>query len=35
MFAIDTNLLIYAHTVGGAKEEPKAAELSRCVLEIG
>lgn len=31
----DDVVLELANNVGGAKEEPKAAELSRCVLEIG
>ncbi len=38
MQAIDINMVFGncpALTVGGAQEEPKAAELSRCVLEIG
>jgi hypothetical protein len=31
----DDVVLELANNVGGAQEEPKAAELSRCVLEIG
>lgn len=32
---IHGNVPLPIDTVGGAQEEPKAAELSRCVLEIG